>query len=380
VADGILGMRAARRVIASGAVAAVVAAAGVNVLSTEGAIASPSGAVRSQADAVARAAQTGQPVEVPDRTTEVSQTFANPDGSLTSKLANAPVRVRQDDQWRDIDATLEFRSDGTVGPKAALSEVTLSGGGAGLLAQVGLDTGTLQLNSPWSLPTPTLDGPKATYAEVMPGVDLVTEATTEGFSYNLVVKNREAAANPALKSIHFPVTANGLSLRADRPGGPAYVANDGRLAVAVGGAIMWDSATPGPQAKQSSPTSSAQLVDDGPQGAHVAAMELDGDAHGLTLVPDADLLTASSTVYPVVLDPVLNTVSRTAWAAAWQLYPTMSFYKTTHSLGVGFEDYEQHKIVRSFFQFDTRAFAGKKVLGPPCGPTRSIRRVAPRGP
>ncbi|WP_112236667.1 LamG-like jellyroll fold domain-containing protein [Kribbella monticola] len=92
-------------------------------------------------------------------------------------------------------------------------------------------------------------------------------------------------------------------------------------------------------------------------------MDLSGDSTGLTLVPNAGLLAAPSTVYPVVLDPVLTTVSRTAWAAVWQIYPTTSFYKTTHSLGVGNEDFEQHKIVRSYFQFDTRGFAGKRVLG-----------------
>ncbi|MBB6568944.1 hypothetical protein HNR71_004581 [Kribbella sandramycini] len=50
----------------------------------------------------------------------------------------------------------------------------------------------------------------------------MVETTVEGFSYNLVVKTREAASNPALRSIHFPVTTQGLSLRAGRDGGPAF--------------------------------------------------------------------------------------------------------------------------------------------------------------
>ena len=125
---------------------------------------------------------------------------------------------------------------------------------------------------------------------------------------------------------------------------------------------MWDAAKSSPQGKQAAtpPRSSAALVEDGPVGAHSAEMELRGDASGLTLIPDADLLTAPSTIYPVVLDPPTTTVEKSSWAAAWQLYPTTSFYKTTHSLGVGYEDYEQHKIVRSFFQFDTRAFRGQE--------------------
>jgi hypothetical protein len=364
VAGWITGNNAGLRAVTLLAAVSVVATLGARVVSGDEALAAPvPAAVRTAADATARAVQTGEPVEIPDRTTETSQTFANPDGSLTDKVSNSPVRVRQGDNWRAVDTTLEFRPDGSVGPKAALSDITLSAGGKGLLAKVGVKDGTLQLQSPWSLSRPTLSGSKATYPDVIAGVDLVTEATTDGFTYNLVVKNREAAENPALKSIHFPVASTGLSLRANRPSGPAYVAQDGRLVMTAGSAIMWDSAKPGPQAKAAQTASSAQLVDDGPRGAHVAKMDLKGDASGLTVVPNAALLTAASTVYPLVLDPVISTPSRSAWAAAWQLYPTTSFYKTTHSLGVGYENYEQHKIVRSFFQFNTAVYAGKKIFG-----------------
>ncbi|WP_157979921.1 hypothetical protein [Kribbella monticola] len=205
--------------------------------------------IRTEADAAAKAAQTGEAVEIPDQTTPTTQTFANPDGSLTAKLSNAPVRVRRDGAWRDIDPTLEFRADGSVGPKATLSDVSLSGGGVSALAKVGLSKGSLQLKAPWNLPRPTLDGAKATYADVQPGVDIVVEATTEGVSYNLVVKSREAATNPTLRSIHFPVSASGLSIRANRPGGPAYVDKDGRLAVTAGDGVMWDSSQSAPQQK-----------------------------------------------------------------------------------------------------------------------------------
>ncbi|MFB6722392.1 LamG-like jellyroll fold domain-containing protein [Kribbella sp. NPDC056345] len=318
--------------------------------------------VGRDADEAARFAVAGNaPVEVADRTTETSLTFANPDGSFTAEVSNGPVRVKRDGAWRAIDTTLEFRADGSVGPKAAASEISLSGGGAGRIGKMGVKEGTWTLNSPWTLPRPTLAGSTATYAEVLQGVDLVLDATSEGFSYNLVVKTREAATNPALKSIHFPVVTAGLSLRTNRPEGPAYVAADGRLVLTAGDAIMWDSAKSTPQGKIAVPRQSAQLVEEGPAGAHSAEMELRGDANGLTMVPNAALLTASSTVYPVVLDPETKPVGRQSWAAAWELYPTTSFFKTSHSLGVGYESYEQNKIVRSFFQYDTAQFRGKKI-------------------
>ncbi|MFI5736554.1 LamG-like jellyroll fold domain-containing protein [Kribbella sp. NPDC051587] len=317
---------------------------------------------RNAQEAAKFAAAGGAPVEIADRTTELSQTFANPDGSLTAKLSNAPVRVKQGDAWRAVDTNLEFRPDGTVGPKAAISQITLSGGGNSSIGKVGLPEGAFELKSPWQLPRPTLSGSIATYAEVAQGLDLVVESTSEGLSYNVVVKTREAASNPALRSIHFPVTTQALSLRTDREGGPTYADASGRLVLTAGDAMMWDSSQSAQGKQTVAKRSSAKLVDDGPAGAHAAEMELRGDSSGLTLVPDAGMLTSPSTVYPVVLDPVTTTPTKSAWAAAWQLYPTTSFFKTTHSLGVGYEDYEQHKIVRSFFQFVTTAFRGKKIL------------------
>ncbi|TDD58166.1 DNRLRE domain-containing protein [Kribbella antibiotica] len=316
---------------------------------------------RDSAEAAKFAATSGSPVEIANLTTETSQTFANANGSFTAETSNGPVRVKRDGAWHTIDTTLEFRSDGTVGPKAAASEISLSGGGAGRIGTTGVPDGTWTLNSPWTLPRPTLNGSTATYAEVLQGVDLVLDATSEGFSYNLVVKTREAGSDPALKSIHFPVETEGLSLRTNRPEGPAYVAADGRLVLTAGDAVMWDSAKSSPQGKAVVPRKSAQLVEDGPAGAHASEMELRGDESGLTMIPNAELLKASSTVYPVVLDPETKPVGRTAWAAAWELYPTTSFFNTSHSLGVGYESYEQHKIVRSFFQYDTAQFRGKKI-------------------
>ncbi|MBB6568943.1 hypothetical protein HPO96_13245 [Kribbella sandramycini] len=92
---------------------------------------------RNATEAARFAAASNSPVEIADRTTETSQTFANPDGTLTTELSNEPVRVRQSGTWRAADATLEFRADGSVGTKAAVSRISLSGGGAGRSARSG---------------------------------------------------------------------------------------------------------------------------------------------------------------------------------------------------------------------------------------------------
>ncbi|MFK4088498.1 LamG-like jellyroll fold domain-containing protein [Kribbella sp. NPDC020789] len=316
--------------------------------------------VVTEAQAIRQAAATGVPVEVPAKTTETSRVLAKPDGSMTAELNAAPVRSRQGDKWVPIDTTLAFGPDGSVRPKAA-ADLVLSGGGTGSLARLGIENNALTMRTPWPLPKPVLAGSTATYAEVLPGVDLVAEATREAFTYNLVVKTRAAARNPALEAVHFPITREGLEVRKSPEGRAEYVDRSGRPALVVGEALMWDSAG-GPVGK-SARSSAAAVAGGAAGGAHVAEMGFRGTGDDLTFVPDATMLKSAGTVFPVVLDPVFKRQTRNAWAAAWQLYPTTSFFKTSHELGVGYEGFEQHKIVRSWWQFDISPFLGKKILG-----------------
>ena len=291
--------------------------------------------------------------------------FATPQGTLSAEISNVPVRTMRDGDWVPVDPTLQFREDGSVGPKAATTEVSFSGGGSDRLARFRQDGAVFDLNSPWPLPRPTLSGSKATYPRVMNGVDLVVEATAQGFSYNLVVNTREAAANPSLRALHFPVSTEQLELRTNQPGRPTYVDSQGRAVLSVGEAMMWDSSgQPRGAGEAKEAISPADVVGDGPVGGSKhAVMELDGDQTGLTVKPDRAMLADANTVFPVVLDPTMvGSRVKNAWTAVWERYPTTSFYKTEHSLGVGYEGYEQDKIVRSFFQFDVAAFTNKKIV------------------
>ncbi len=62
---------------------------------------------------------------------------------------------------------------------------------------------------------------------MLPGVDLVVTATVDGFSDDLVVKTRSAAANPRLRTVKFGLRASGLSLRTDAEGVIEAVGADG---------------------------------------------------------------------------------------------------------------------------------------------------------
>jgi hypothetical protein len=71
--------------------------------------------------------------------------------------------------------------DGTIGPRVAAVDLRLSGGGAQSPLVVVADSG-LEVGLGWqgSLPAPVLEGPTATYPEVLPGVDLTVTADVEG--------------------------------------------------------------------------------------------------------------------------------------------------------------------------------------------------------
>ena len=153
--------------------------------------------------ASAKAKATGQRQVVARSLTETETVYANPDGSTTSDFTVLPTRVRSaSGAWVEPDATLVRRADGTVGPKAAAADIAFSGGGSALpMVRYAPDGGWIEIGWPGELPEPELKvGNKATYAEVLPGVDLELIASAVGYAQRFVVKSREAARQPALST------------------------------------------------------------------------------------------------------------------------------------------------------------------------------------
>lgn len=56
--------------------------------------------------ALQEAVATGEPVVVEDLTTETVQVTALPEGLFEASVSPAPVRIEDDGQWRELDATL----------------------------------------------------------------------------------------------------------------------------------------------------------------------------------------------------------------------------------------------------------------------------------
>lgn len=180
----------------------------------------------SAKDAATQAKTTGKPVVATVLITETSQTTANPNGTMTLSQSAVPTRTFRNGAWIDLDATLKTNPDGTISPAVTPNSVVLSGGGNGPLASFHTGGQGMTLTLPVTLPHPTLNGPSAIYADVLPGVDLtVTVRTTGAISDVFTVKNKEAAHTPRLADLLNAKTSttHGLKVTAD---------NDGNIAVA----------------------------------------------------------------------------------------------------------------------------------------------------
>lgn len=310
--------------------------------------AAPAATLNEQA-ARAQAVASGKPVEATALRDEHQQVVANPDGTFTLTQSVEAVRVRRGTGWVPVDTTLRRNSDGTVTPAAAVLDMSFSGGGTAALARMRRGGSELSLTWPGTLPAPILSGDTATYAEVLPGVDLTVRAAAEGFSQLLVVKSAAAAANPALASVKLATATKGVQVTTRADGSLAAADAGGNAVFEAPAPYMWDSTGQG----------SASV----PGGA-VRRMGVKVAPGALTLQPDRQLLTGTATRYPVYIDPSWSG-AKLAWTQVWSNLSTTSFWNgandSSDEARVGY-DATDNKTTRSFFRFDTSGVKGKHIL------------------
>ena len=134
----------------------------------------------------AAARRQNQPVGVTSLFTPTRKVSAQPNGTLTAE----PMQVKRGDKRTPVDTKLAPAGN-VVAPKTVATDIVFSGGDTPLV-RFGTPGQSFTLSWPGKLPKPTLDGDKATYAEVLPGVDLVLKAESTGFSQHLVVNSPTA--------------------------------------------------------------------------------------------------------------------------------------------------------------------------------------------
>ncbi|MFC8094600.1 LamG domain-containing protein [Streptomyces sp. NPDC057301] len=354
--------------------------------------------MQTEQQALAVAQETGKKTEVVGLRTERREIFAEPDGSFTAREYTEPVRTVRDGKWIDIDATLVKGADGNWSPKAATVDLSFSAGQAGKPFVTMQRTGReFALTWPYGkLPAPRVEGDTATYVDALPGVDLTVRAEADGFGHLLVVKTAEAAADPRLDRIDLGLTTKGLKVAEDTAG--AIVAEDavvGGTVFQAGEPSMWDSAavteaaarklgpkavpkalssavagaeestTPGPQA-ETAPEPALQ----GPGGGgRVAPLGVEVGKDKMSLLPDQKLLNGENTVFPVVIDPIQRTTSRTSWTGIMSGMPSEQDWKYSGSAGVGKcpTDYNPVScngvgVRRTMFTMPLSYYKGKQII------------------
>lgn len=282
--------------------------------------------------------QDPQPVEVAELRSETSRVFRHADGQHTLEQYAMPVRVRQGTQWHAVDTTLRFGTDGVVRPTATAVELTLSGGGDGAkLVAIGKEKATVRMGWHGRLPRPELRGDTATYRDVLPGVDLRLRAEPTGFAQVLVVRDRQSAAQPALRRLAFPISGTGVRLATEPDGTTVALDAKGRTTFAAGQAVMWDSAN------------------------QHAALRTTRVGKELVVEPDQRLLTAPTTRFPLSIDPTWS-AGQYLWTHVNQKADTQSYWNYDREEGAKVGYYDGSALYRSLFQMRTDILNGARVI------------------
>ncbi|MFK3978984.1 DNRLRE domain-containing protein [Micromonospora sp. NPDC050397] len=309
------------------------------------------GGVENRSDeavSLRKARETGKSVQVKSLTSETTEVWALPDGQVRVDIAAGVQRFRRGADWVSVDLTLRTAADGAVEPVAHPNGLRISGArGAGdhELAAVGVGDQRVAMGWAGALPTPKLDGHRATYVEALPGVDLVVEATRSGFEQFLVVKQRDAVAQ--VEKVRFPFTGPGVATAEREPDGAVTLTDRaGRETARIPAPLMWDA---------------KRTVIGEPQTREPVRTELVNRADGveLTLLPDPAWLRSDSTVFPVTIDPTVNPLTTTFDTYVREQVNTDQNQEP--DLQIGLLATTPMTLARSFITWDTTVLVGKQI-------------------
>ncbi|WP_246486637.1 DNRLRE domain-containing protein [Kribbella qitaiheensis] len=312
--------------------------------------AAPPAKVASRPDVVSAAVSArsqGSRVEVESMRTETSSTWSNPDGTMTTEAHAAPIRFKTAAGWKDVDLTLQKGVDGSVAPRSHQHGLRL-GKKAAATGQVFASAGSgpgrsVEWVSPWRLPEPSLDGTKATYSDVQPGVDLVLDARRNGFENDFIVKQRPAVA-PVWR---IPLRTKGLTAKPQADGSIQFVdaKNVVRSMIPVG--FMWDSVTN----PAGDPVNKATVK--------VTVEQVTPGKAILVIAPDAKWFLDPARTFPVTVDPTY------ASGSAYANFDTFVQSDYTSDLSSAVElrtGKNGTHTERSFLNFSTAPFKGKDII------------------
>ncbi|MGW6444039.1 DNRLRE domain-containing protein [Lentzea sp. NPDC055074] len=323
------------------------------VLPPQPAMAAPSTAQNPRVDsrpdvlsaAVSARAQ-GSRVEVEDLRTETSTTWSNPDGTMTTDEHGAPVRFRDaKGGWQDIKLDWRAERDGTVATGGHPLQVKLGKPNAkagGLLLAASPDAEReVRWDAPWPLPKAQLDGTKARYAEVEPGVDFVVHSRRSGFEYDFEVKQRPAKA-PVWR---VPLRTKGLTAKPQPDGSIQFLDRAGKEHSSIPVAYMWDS----------------QINERSGEPVNRAKVDLRVEGDFLVVAPDPAWFMDAGRRFPVTVDPTYAVATNKPSFDTWVQSDYTSDQSASQELKVGTYNGGGVKA-RSFLNFPVAPFKGKQIV------------------
>jgi hypothetical protein len=310
-----------------------------------------SGGVENRSDearSLVAARTSGEPVQVKSLTSETTEVWALPDGQFRADIAIGVQRFRRGSDWVPVDLTLQPTADGGVEPVAHPNALRIAGArgtGEHELAAVGVGDERIAMGWSGPLPVPALDGHRATYADALPGVDLVVEATRTGFEQFLVVRTRAAIGE--VDQVSFPFTGPGAAVSSRSPDGAVTLADRaGRETARIPAPLMWDAkktATGDPALRRPVRTDVTNRA----------------DRVELTLTPDPTWLRSSSTAFPVTIDPTVNPLTTTF--DTYVRESVNSDLNGREDLQIGLLMTSPPTLTRSFITWDTTVLTGKQI-------------------
>ncbi|MFI5936837.1 LamG-like jellyroll fold domain-containing protein [Actinoplanes sp. NPDC051494] len=302
------------------------------------------------ASAAVAAKLCGARVEALNARTETTQVFGEPGGAITEDRALAPVRVRTGTTWQDVDLTLIRDADGSVVPRVHARGLRLSGAAAGAGEHVvaALGAGAQRTSVSWKgpLPRPVLDGPTATYPEVLPGVDLVVKAQMTGYEQFFVAKDR--AALDRVTKLTLPISTGKLTATDDGAGGLTFKDAKGTVAGRSQAPEMWD-ATIAPL--------SQEHVNRAP--VRMRAVRKSAGKAVLELTADPEFVDRSDLVFPVTIDPPASL------PVAFDAFVQNSYTSDqsgADELKLGHIEDGGSYTARSYLRFNTSGLAGTRIV------------------
>ena len=262
----------------------------------------------------------------------------------------AAIRVKdKDGDWADVDYTLEKKSDGTYGPKAAPGDVSIGGGGSGDAASVRFADGTgVALTWPEYLSEPTISRGTATY-KVSDSADLLVSVTGSGLATRIRLNEEPKADDPAL-ILGLETT----KLNIDQPSDDKleFEKTSGKRLGTVSSMAAWDS-------RRDEFGDPLEVV---PVEASLEKTDTAGSTvtHDMELTVPGGFLEDADTQYPVMIDPDISAVSLTQ--DTWVRSGTSTVDTLPYRLLVGrIASHSSDMPAQSYIQWSNTQLADKDV-------------------